>query len=185
MLVLHGLNHACRYAHHLVAIAGGSVVAEGPPGEVVTEDLVRRVFGLDTRIIPDPVAGTPLVVPLGLHRGALEPTAGSSAAGASARVPVPRRRVPPVPAGGRDEGPGRLLPPGRDPRHRGRGLTFDDQADLDIGPEPGLLQHVHGSAEADEEGRAGGDHLQLEAGMVANRLTAWCPSDHHTSGWTT
>ncbi len=81
VLVLHGLNHACRYAHHLVAMAGGSVVAEGPPDEVVTEDLVRRVFGLDTRIIPDPVAGTPLVVSLGLHGGALEPTAGSSAAG--------------------------------------------------------------------------------------------------------
>jgi len=65
VLVLHDLNQACRYAHHLVAMAGGRIVAEGPPADVVTEDLVRRVFGLDTRIIPDPVAGTPLVVPIG------------------------------------------------------------------------------------------------------------------------
>jgi len=65
VLVLHDLNQACRYAHHLVALAGGRIVAEGRPAEVVTEDLVRQVFGLDTRIIPDPVAGTPLVVPIG------------------------------------------------------------------------------------------------------------------------
>jgi len=65
VLVLHDLNQACRYAHHLVAMAGGRIVAEGPPADVVTEDLVRQVFGLDTRIIPDPVAGTPLVIPVG------------------------------------------------------------------------------------------------------------------------
>lgn len=63
VLVLHDLNHACRYAHHLVAMAGGGIVAEGDPSEVVTEDLVRAVFGLDTCLIPDPVTGTPLVVP--------------------------------------------------------------------------------------------------------------------------
>ncbi|MBW3651665.1 MAG: ABC transporter ATP-binding protein, partial [Actinobacteria bacterium] len=67
VLVLHDLNHACRYAHHLVAMADGAVVAEGQPGEVVTEELVEKVFGLSTRIIADPVTGTPLVVPIGTH----------------------------------------------------------------------------------------------------------------------
>lgn len=67
VLVLHDLNHACRYAHHLVAMADGVVVAEGQPGEVVTEELVEKVFGLSTRIIADPVTGTPLVVPIGTH----------------------------------------------------------------------------------------------------------------------
>ena len=65
VLVLHDLNQACRYAHHLVAMKEGRIVAEGAPVDVVTEDLVREVFGLDTRIVPDPVAGTPLVVPIG------------------------------------------------------------------------------------------------------------------------
>jgi iron complex transport system ATP-binding protein len=65
VLVLHDLNQACRYAHHLVAMKEGRIVAEGAPSDVVTEDLVREVFGLDTRIVPDPVAGTPLVVPIG------------------------------------------------------------------------------------------------------------------------
>lgn len=65
VMVLHDLNQACRYAHHLVALRGGAVVAEGPPSEVITEALVELVFDLEARIVPDPVAGTPLVVPVG------------------------------------------------------------------------------------------------------------------------
>lgn len=64
-LVLHDLNHACRYAHHLVAMAGGRIVAEGPPAEVVTPAMVKTVFNLDCLIIPDPITGTPLVIPSG------------------------------------------------------------------------------------------------------------------------
>ena len=64
VMVLHDLNLAARYADHLVAMRQGSVVAAGAPGDVVTEDLVRRVFGLESRVVPDPVAGTPLVVPM-------------------------------------------------------------------------------------------------------------------------
>lgn len=67
VMVLHDLNQACRYAHHLVALRDGRVIAEGAPAEVVTEDLVRTVFGIDCRIVVDPVAGTPLCVPLGRH----------------------------------------------------------------------------------------------------------------------
>jgi iron complex transport system ATP-binding protein len=32
---------------------------------VLTEDLLREVFELDAKVIADPVAGTPLVVPIG------------------------------------------------------------------------------------------------------------------------
>jgi iron complex transport system ATP-binding protein len=68
VMVLHDLNQACRYADHLVAMRDGTVVASGPPGEVVTVELVRDVFGLDCRIITCPVAGTPIVVPEGRSR---------------------------------------------------------------------------------------------------------------------
>ena len=68
--VLHDLNHACRYATHLIAMKDGAVVAEGVPGEVVTAELVEHVFGLPCRIIADPVTGTPLVVPEGRPRRA-------------------------------------------------------------------------------------------------------------------
>lgn len=61
--VLHDLNQAARYADHLVAMKAGRVVAEGPPSEVVTAELVHEVFGLGAIVIPDPVTGSPLVVP--------------------------------------------------------------------------------------------------------------------------
>jgi iron complex transport system ATP-binding protein len=66
--VLHDLNHAARYATHLIAMRDGAVVAEGPPADIVTAELVERVFGLRCLVVPDPVAGTPHVVPLGRHR---------------------------------------------------------------------------------------------------------------------
>ena len=61
--VLHDLNHAARYATHLVALRGGEVVAEGAPHDVVTAELVEAVFGLRCQVIEDPETGTPLVVP--------------------------------------------------------------------------------------------------------------------------
>ena len=63
--VLHDLNHAARYATHIIAMKDGRVVAEGEPKEIVTAEIVREVFGLDCLVIPDPVTGGPLVVPLG------------------------------------------------------------------------------------------------------------------------
>ncbi|MCF3964295.1 ABC transporter ATP-binding protein [Streptomyces fuscigenes] len=68
--VLHDLNHAARYATHLIAMRGGSVVAQGPPAEVVTAPLVEKVFGLRCQVIEDPETGTPLVVPAGRRRRA-------------------------------------------------------------------------------------------------------------------
>jgi len=65
--VLHDLNHACRYATHLVAMKDGDVVAQGRPQDVVTAELVEEVFGLPCVVIDDPVSHTPLVVPLGAY----------------------------------------------------------------------------------------------------------------------
>ncbi|WP_308015410.1 ATP-binding cassette domain-containing protein [Pseudonocardia sp. ICBG1293] len=67
VVVLHDLNLACRYADHLIAMADGAIVAQGPPGTTMTADLVRRVFGMESRVVPDPVSGTPMVVPAGRH----------------------------------------------------------------------------------------------------------------------
>lgn len=65
VMVLHDLNHACRYADHLIAVRNGQIVAEGNPAEVVDATLVSEVFGLDCHIMPDPITGTPLVIPIG------------------------------------------------------------------------------------------------------------------------
>lgn len=71
VMVLHDLNQACRYADHVVAMKAGRIAAEGSPAEVITADLVRDVFALRCRITPDPVSGTPLVIPMGRHHGEL------------------------------------------------------------------------------------------------------------------
>ncbi|MRG61735.1 ATP-binding cassette domain-containing protein [Agromyces sp. CFH 90414] len=65
VMVLHELNLAARYADHLVVMAGGAVVVEGAPTEVLTSETVHRAFGLEAQVIPDPVSGSPLVVPIG------------------------------------------------------------------------------------------------------------------------
>jgi iron complex transport system ATP-binding protein len=67
VLVLHDLNQAARYSHHLIAMAGGRIVANGSPHEVVTAELVHRVLGLQCHVVTDPVAGTPMVIPIGRH----------------------------------------------------------------------------------------------------------------------
>ncbi|CAM3748413.1 ABC transporter ATP-binding protein [Isoptericola cucumis] len=68
VMVLHELNLAARYADHLVVMSAGRIVALGDPASVLTEDAVRDAFGLEARVVPDPVSGTPLVVPVGRHR---------------------------------------------------------------------------------------------------------------------
>jgi iron complex transport system ATP-binding protein len=64
VVVLHDLNLAARYAERLVAMKDGALVASGTPDEVLTEALLAEVFDLEARIVADPVAGTPMVVPV-------------------------------------------------------------------------------------------------------------------------
>lgn len=68
VMVLHDLNLAARYADHLVAMTDGRVHVSGTPQDVLTEDNVRQVFGLQSRIITDPTSGRPIMLPIGRHR---------------------------------------------------------------------------------------------------------------------
>jgi iron complex transport system ATP-binding protein len=64
VVVLHDLNLAARYAQQLVAMKDGVLVKAGTPAEVLTEELLAEVFELEARVVPDPVTGTPMVVPV-------------------------------------------------------------------------------------------------------------------------
>lgn len=64
VMVLHDLNQACRYADFIIALRKGQIVAQGIPTEVMTEGMVREVFGLESRIFKDPVSGTPMCIPI-------------------------------------------------------------------------------------------------------------------------
>ena len=94
-IVLHDLNLAARYADHLVAMKDGQIAAEGAPADVVTEELVSTVFGLQSRVIPDPVSGTPMVVPLGRHHSAVpEPEPEPETESVPGYLPNPGDRRP-------------------------------------------------------------------------------------------
>ena len=60
--VLHDINQACRYCDHLIVMQDGHIVSEGSPAQVMTPDLLARVFELDAEIHLDPIAGTPMCV---------------------------------------------------------------------------------------------------------------------------
>ncbi|TRW44899.1 ABC transporter ATP-binding protein [Georgenia yuyongxinii] len=89
VMVLHDLNMAARYADHLVVMADGRVVATGAPSTVLTRELVGRAFGLEAKILPDPVCGSPMVVPIGRFHGATEPAVPEPAAAEPAATPTP------------------------------------------------------------------------------------------------
>jgi iron complex transport system ATP-binding protein len=61
--VLHDLNQAARYADRIVAMRDGEIVGAGMPEEVLTPDVMRRVFDLECTVIADPETGTPMIVP--------------------------------------------------------------------------------------------------------------------------
>ncbi len=82
--VLHDLNLAARYASHIVAMRDGAIVAEGAPERVITAGLLREVFDLDARVIPDPETGSPLIVPRDRRAARLQPPARPTPAAAPA-----------------------------------------------------------------------------------------------------
>lgn len=71
VMVVHDLNHATRFAHHMVAIKAGKIVAEGEPAKVTTKEVLREVFGIEADILFDPRTGVPLCLPFELFRESL------------------------------------------------------------------------------------------------------------------
>ena len=62
IVVLHDLNQACRYCDNLVVMQQGEVVAQGTPNKIFTEQLLRDVFSLEAKVVPDPIANTPMCI---------------------------------------------------------------------------------------------------------------------------
>ncbi|SER15123.1 iron complex transport system ATP-binding protein [Lentzea xinjiangensis] len=65
VMVLHDLNLAVRYSDNLIVMKSGSIVAQGHPSEVITSELLLDTFGLQAKVIDDPVSERPLIVPIG------------------------------------------------------------------------------------------------------------------------
>lgn len=68
VMVLHDINLACRYAHHIVAVKEGHIYAQGEPENIVNEQLIQDVFDMECQVIADPLFGTPMCIPFGKGR---------------------------------------------------------------------------------------------------------------------
>lgn len=68
VMVLHDINLACRYAHHIVAVKEGHIYAQGEPENIINEQLIRDVFDMECQVTSDPIFGTPLCIPYGKGR---------------------------------------------------------------------------------------------------------------------
>jgi iron complex transport system ATP-binding protein len=68
LMVLHDLNNAARYSHHVIALHEGQVFAVGTPQEVVNPILLREVFHVEADVVADPRTGVPLCIPYGLRK---------------------------------------------------------------------------------------------------------------------
>ena len=62
--VLHDLNLTARHCDHVVLLGPRGLVAAGDADTVFTADNFETAFGLKARIVVDPVAGAPMVIPL-------------------------------------------------------------------------------------------------------------------------
>ena len=59
---IHDLGLAARFCSRLVLLAGGHVLADGPPDAVLRDDLLRRAFGITVRRVDTPDG--PAILPL-------------------------------------------------------------------------------------------------------------------------
>lgn len=73
VVVLHDLNLAAAYADRVCVLAGGRVAADGPPAQVLTGELLTRVYHYPVRVHPHPGTGAPLVLPLRAGDAAASP----------------------------------------------------------------------------------------------------------------
>ncbi|PZT56829.1 ABC transporter ATP-binding protein [Paenibacillus silvae] len=75
VMVVHDLNHASRYAQHMIGIKKGAAVAQGSPVEVMTSDVLREVFNIEADIVMDPRSNVPLCLPYALAGERQKPVA--------------------------------------------------------------------------------------------------------------
>ncbi|MFC5823620.1 ABC transporter ATP-binding protein [Nonomuraea insulae] len=73
-VVLHDLNQAAEVADHVVLLHRGRVRADGPPAQVLTEDLLSDTYGIRIEVIRDPGTGTVTTRPIGRHSKILHAT---------------------------------------------------------------------------------------------------------------
>ncbi len=64
LVVSHQLNLVARFAHRVVLLHRGAVVASGPPSDVMRGDVLEHVYEWPLVVTRDPAVGAPALLPL-------------------------------------------------------------------------------------------------------------------------
>lgn len=67
VMILHDINLSARYADYIFAVKDGQLIAQGSPKEVITQEMIHQVYGLECKVMEDPIFGAPMIVPMGRH----------------------------------------------------------------------------------------------------------------------
>ncbi|MCH8920408.1 MAG: ABC transporter ATP-binding protein [Chloroflexi bacterium] len=65
LAAVHDLTLAAQFCHRLVMLHQGRVIVEGTPGEVLTRERLRQVYGASLHVLSHPVTGRPVLAPDG------------------------------------------------------------------------------------------------------------------------
>lgn len=66
VMVLHDINQAACYADRILLLKHGRIYAEGTPGEVISEEALRAVFGVEAEVRQDKKTEKPFFIVRGL-----------------------------------------------------------------------------------------------------------------------
>lgn len=69
VMVLHDLNQAARFADYIIALKDGEIIKAGTCDEVITHDVLKKVFHIDAKIGRDPRTNKPMCITYNLLRG--------------------------------------------------------------------------------------------------------------------
>ena len=62
VMVIHELNNAARFAHHMIGIKKGKIACEGSAYEVMTKENLKELFNIDAEIVEDPRSKKPVCI---------------------------------------------------------------------------------------------------------------------------
>lgn len=63
VMILHDINLSIRYADHILAMKNGKLIAQGKPEDIISEELMKEIYDLDSIIMKDPETQLPMVIP--------------------------------------------------------------------------------------------------------------------------
>lgn len=65
IMVLHDLNHASRFSHHLIAMRDGNIITSGHPMEVMTQPNLQKIFQIEPLLTTCPFSNHPICLSYG------------------------------------------------------------------------------------------------------------------------